>query len=118
SNAVTIWAFSSESDELPQVTVRPDSRTSAMASRLLAVIRSTLPRSLFGNAAATMAISGSGGLCPGSNTTGSAHTEHSAPLDDGNRERARPVADDARRLDRCQSCRSLGNRVQVLTSQG
>src|SRR4029450_950461 len=71
SNAVTIWAFSSESDELPQVTVRPDSRTSAMASRLLAVIRSTLPRSLFGNAAATMAISVSRGLSPGSTTTAS-----------------------------------------------
>ena len=30
SSAVTTWAFSSESDELPQVTVRPDSRTSLM----------------------------------------------------------------------------------------
>ena len=35
SSAVTTWAFSSESDELPQVTVRPDSRTSVMLSRLL-----------------------------------------------------------------------------------
>ena len=46
SNATTIRAFSSESDEFPQLTVCPESRTSAMLSRLLAVIRSTVAAQL------------------------------------------------------------------------
>ena len=88
-----------------------------MLSRLLAVIRSTVLRSLSGKAAATVAISLSSGTSPGLTTAstnlgrqhllrlvrhtglvdqdvalGLPHREHRPTLDDGNRDRARPVA--------------------------
>ena len=61
-SAVTTLAFNSESAELPQVTIRPDPRSSAMLSGLRAVISLTFPLSFSGSAVATTATALRSGL--------------------------------------------------------